>query len=117
MKKLFGTILLNSTNDKNNLKVNLDNFDLSFKLFSDSKENHYLTLDLIGFNLTKRDYKLNVGSLTLNSILPNYLFYLLGIDEMEEKYSIIDPCSALGDISIEASSFNPRLALNMKKKK
>ncbi len=98
------------------LKVNLDNFDLSFKLISIENGINFLALDLIGFNLLKRNYKINSGSHSINSIIPNYVFYLLGIDEINENYSLIDPCSDLGDIVIEASSFNPRLPLNLNKK-
>lgn len=128
-EKFFGNLILENSD---NLKVDLNNFDFSFKLFStknniinednnkDNKNknntNNYLALDLVGFNLLKRNYKLNSGALTINSIIPNYCFYLLGVDEMDSNYSIIDPISSLGDIVLEAASFNPRLALNEKNK-
>jgi len=111
-EKQIGKLILESNS---NLKVDLNNFDISFKLLSYNK-NNYIIIDLVGFNLTKRDYKVNNGHLTLNSIIPNFCFYLIGLDEEEKNYSLLDPISSLGDITIEAASFNPRLALNQKKK-
>ncbi len=96
------------------LDVDLKNFDLDFRLFNIAKK-CYLGMDLAGFELSKRDYKINVNSLTLNSLVYNYVFYLLGLDKLE-KYSIIDPLANYGEITIEASYFNPRNALNLRKR-
>jgi len=112
-----------------NLKVNLENPDLTF--FLHSKKRNYLFLDLINRDLTKRDYKINVNSLTLNSLIPNFCFYLLELhkitkttkidkidkrDNKEIKLNILDPLANLGEIIIEASLFNPRKDMKHKDK-
>lgn len=110
-EKLFGKLCLENSNK---LKVNLTSPDLSFKLFTIDKIS-FLVLDLIGFKLSKRDFKINFNSSSINSLIPNYCFYLLGMDK-EKSFSIIDPFANLGDIAIEASIFNPRVPLNVQKK-
>lgn len=108
----LGELILNS-NKK--LSVDLSKPDLSFKLFSKNNTN-YLALDLIGFNLSKRDYKINNNSKSINTLLVNYALYLLKLDEFEDKYSIIDPASHTGDIIIESASFNKRKPIHIKKR-
>lgn len=86
--------------------------------YSRTIERIYLTkdnkkLDLTGFNLTKRDYKLNKSQYDLNPLIVNYALTLLNINK-EKELSIIDPIANIGDIMIEASLFYPRKALNVK---
>jgi len=111
-EKIFGKFILDSCEK---LRVDLENYDVSFKLFTKDLIS-YLVIDLIGFSLTKRDYKINFGSTTINSIIPNYCFYLLNLDEKKTKYSMIDPISGFGDILIEASLFKPKQANHFKKR-
>lgn len=105
----IGKLLLDSNK---NLTVNLKIPELSFKVFS-TKDNNILGLDLVGFKLSRRDYKLNINSTSINSLIPNYCMYLLGMDE-EENLSVIDPVANLGEIINEVSLFNPRKAMNLK---
>lgn len=95
-----------------NLYVDLDKPKISFFIFK--KEKTYLCVEL-ATALDKRDYKINVSSITINSIIPNYCFYLMKI-EKEKKVSIIDPLANLGEFIIEASLFNPRKTLVKKDK-
>ena len=110
-EKIFGKLLLENSNK---LKVDLKSPDLSFKLFTIEKKS-FLALDLIGFKLSRRDFKINLNSTSINSLVPIYCFYLLGLDK-EKSFSIIDPFANLGDIIVEASLFSPRFPLNIKKK-
>ncbi len=96
-----------------NLKIDIENFNIE-KIKIKSKEIE--VIDLIGFNLLQRDYRINTNENSIPSILPAYCFYLLAIDEIEEKITIIDPMSNLGEIIIEASAFHPRKAFNIKKR-
>jgi len=108
----IGKIILNSNS---NLRVDLKKPDLCFRVLEiDSKK--YLGLDLIGFDLTKREYKININSNSINSIVCNYLFYLMELDKEKKPLSIIDPVCSLGDLIIESSFFNPKIPLNIKKK-
>jgi 23S rRNA G2445 N2-methylase RlmL len=109
-EKYFGSLISKNSN----LSVDLSRPDLSFKVFSRGNIS-YLGLDLLGFDLSKRDFKLNVNHNTINSLLGVYCLYLLGID-CEKKFSIIDPASGLGDLIIEASMFNMRKPFNVKKR-
>jgi len=111
-EKKFGELILFFSYD---LRVDLKNYDISFKLFTENLIS-YLAIDLIGFILTKRDYKLNFGSTSINSIVPNYCFYLLELDKAKVKYSLIDPCSGFGDVIIESVLFNPRTQNHFKKR-
>lgn len=108
--KKLGHIILEHAS---NLLVDLSDPQIIFLPISTTKIN-YLTVDLVGFRVTKRDYKLNNNTNSINSIVPNYLFYLLELDKCEKNYIIIDPNSDLGDVIIESSLFNPRSALNVK---
>lgn len=71
-------------------------------------------IDLIGFDLSKREYRINSSDSYLDPTIVNYLLYLLEIDKLEKKFSLIDPISGYGDVIIEASLFNPRKPLNVK---
>lgn len=96
-----------------NFNVNLEDPQIIFLPISTEKTN-FLTIDLVGFKLTKRDYKLNNNTSSINPIIPNYLFYILGLENQKKEYTIIDSNSDLGDIIIEASLYHPRKALNVK---
>lgn len=110
-EKVIGEKILKSNK---NLFVDLSNPNISFKIKKINKKIHIL-LDLIGFNLGKRDYKININSNSCNSFVVNYLFFLLEL-EKEKNLFIIDPVASLGDILIEASFFNPIIPINIKKK-
>lgn len=76
-------------------------------------------IDLFDFDLNKREYKINkeTKGIILDPILVNYCLYLLEINNIvTQNWSIIDPISSLGDIIIESSIFNPRCALNVRKR-
>lgn len=104
-----------------NLYLNIDNLDLDIENFiieeiDFNKEKKIKVIDLFGFNLIDREYKVNVNNNSIPAIISVFCFYLLTIDEIENKYSIIDPISNLGDIIIEAAAFHPRKAFNIKKR-
>lgn len=109
-EKIIGTTLQNANS---NLSVNLNDFDLSFQIIK-TKKTYYLVLDLIGFNLSKKDYKLNTNSNTINSLIPTYCFYKLGLDKLKSPITIMDPCASLGDMIIESSLF--KSPVNIKKR-
>lgn len=118
-EKIIGSKILEKYD---NLKVDLSNPDLTFKILNTNRgcaemnrNTFYLGLDLAGFKLTKRDYKLNINSNSINSQIPNYCFYLMNL-EKEERFSLLDPAASLGETIIEASLFNPRKPLNLKKR-
>ena len=111
------------------LNVDLKEYDFSFKIFDieedlekkkrgkdKNKISTVCALDLVGFDLSKREYKLNSDSKSINSSVPNFLFSLMGIDEEEDEFSIIDISANLGDVIIEASMYNKRLPLNIRQK-
>lgn len=109
--KKIGSEILGATS---NLLVELDNPDITFlPLFA--KKINYLTIDLVGFNLTKRNYKLNSNLNSINSLVPNYVGYLLGLNKLD-KYIVLDPIAELGDVIIEISQFFPRNPLNIQKR-
>jgi 23S rRNA G2445 N2-methylase RlmL len=90
--------------------------DLSFEVFDEEEDGMILVLDLMGFNLTKRSYKLREFEDSLNPIVSSYAMHLLGLDK-QQKLSILDPYAQLGDLSIESSLFTPRNALFIKEKR
>lgn len=69
--------------------------------------------DLIGFNLTNRDFRINTNIDSISSLIINCCFYMLGLEE-EKTYSVVDPFANLGEVILEASVFNPRKPLNLK---
>ncbi len=77
--------------------------------------NNTLLLSLNEYNLTKRDYMINKQDKELNSILINYLFYLMELDKnQEQKFSVIDPLCNTGKLIIECSFFNKDMAINVR---
>ncbi len=108
-KDYFGEIIRKELQ----LKVNLDNPDLRFVLFSSDK--NYLGLDLAEQKLTKRWYKLNKNSLTPSTLLPNLCFYKLGLETT--NFSLLDPLANYGEFIIEAALFNPRQPIKIKPRK
>ncbi|MFW6286282.1 MAG: THUMP domain-containing protein [Nanoarchaeota archaeon] len=112
----FGQLI----NKNNHLEVDLSNPQINFHVFSSNKQS-YLGLDLLGFNLSKRDYKINTNHSTINSLVITYALNLLELNKLQnnpkiKNYTIIDTNANLGDLIIESSLFNPRNTLNMKKK-
>lgn len=90
--------------------------DLVFEVFDEEEDGMILVLDLLGFSLIKRTYKLREFEDSLSPIISSYAMYLLGLDT-EEKLSILDPYAQLGDLSIESSLFLPRTALFVREKR
>lgn len=72
--------------------------------------------DLVGFDLDKKDYFVNEQGDDLNPIFVNYCFYLMGLDKEKGPLSIVNYGAGFGDMIIEASLFNPRKAIFVKKK-
>jgi hypothetical protein len=96
------------------LKVERDNSFLKMpKIDVDIDGKKVRVFDLVGFDLSKREYKINLNSDSINPLIVNSCFYLLGLDE-EDKYSITDLSAGFGDVILEASLFHPRKALNVK---
>ena len=108
-------LVLNIQNINLNLSENLDNFDFNFLVMKLKKE-YYFVLDLIGFNLTSRDYKLNKINTELNPLIINFLFNLMQINNKNLNYSIIDPIANYGDLIIECSIFNLNIPIHIKKR-
>ncbi len=103
----------------NNLRKEYDlveGDDISFEVFDEEEDGYIIVLDLFGFDLTKRSYKLREFEDSLSPIVSSYAMYLLGLDN-EEKLSILDPYAQLGDLSIESSLFQPRVPLFVKEKR
>ncbi len=98
------------------LKVESQNSFFSMpKIDMDLNGKKIKVYDLVGFDLSKREYKINLNSDSINPLIINSCFYLLGLDE-EDKYSITDLSAGFGDVILEASLFNPRKALNVKER-
>lgn len=90
--------------------------DISFEVFDEEEDGYIIVLNLLGFDLTKRSYKLREFEDSLSPIVSSYAMFLLGLDK-EEKLSILDPYAQLGDLSIESSLFQPRVPLFVKEKR
>ncbi len=109
----LGDLILNSSNK---LRVDLSKPDLQFVKFKTSKGMEYVLLDLFGRDLLKRKYKINVNSNSINSIVPNYCFYLFGLDNLKKSVKMLVLNANMGDIAIEAGIFNKRVPLNIKER-
>lgn len=72
--------------------------------------------DVIGFDLMKRDFMVNVFPMHKSALLVNYCFYLLGLDSEKKGFSVLCNNSEYGDVIIESSMFNPRKPLFVKKR-
>ncbi len=73
-------------------------------------------VDLVGFDLMKRDYMLNKSDSCVDLRAIIFGLYGLELDRKKKSISIIDPYANLGEVILESSIFNPKLALNMKKR-
>jgi len=73
-------------------------------------------IDLVGFDLMKRDYLININSDITPVSLIIYCLYLMELDNKKKEFSIIDPYANLGEIIIESALFKPRKPLNIKKR-
>lgn len=73
-------------------------------------------LDLVGFDLMKRDYMLNKSENKIDSRVIIYGLYGLSIDTKKKSFSVIDPFANSGEVILECSMFNPRYPLNLKKR-
>ena len=73
-------------------------------------------VDLVGFDLMKRDYMLNKSesSIDLRAII--FGLYGLEIDRKKKSFSLIDPYANFGEVILESSNFNPRTPLNLRKR-
>lgn len=90
-----------------NLRVDLKNYDLSFKVFNFNLENFskdVVLLDLVGFNLTKRDYKLNKNSSMISSLIVLFCLEKLSLRKFE-NILICDCFANMGDVIIESSLY------------
>ena len=97
-----------------NLEVDLENFDLSFKVF-ELDGFFYLGLDCINFKLTRRDWRVNISGMSVNPLVSVYLFYLMGLQkEKNKKATFLDPHCNMGDMILESSIFSGDIPLNLK---
>lgn len=94
----------------------VDEGNIELEVFDEEEDGYIIVLDLLGFDLTKRSYKLREFEDSLSPLVSSYAMYLLDLDK-EEKLSILDPYAQLGDLSIESSLFQPRLPLFVKEKR
>lgn len=93
-----------------------DDYHQLEKVEIDVGERAEIVYDLIGDILLERDYKVNEDDNYLSHFLVNFALYKLGIDKIEENFSLIDPLAELGDIIIETSLFNKRKPLYVKER-
>lgn len=94
------------------LSVDLKRPNLKFKIFQLDK--YVLALDLVGFPLTKREYKQHMHPNTINPIVINYFLECLQIDE---NSTFIDPLASLGDVAIETLYNTSNMPLHIRKRK
>lgn len=80
------------------------------------KKEKMILADLVGFDLMKRDYMLNKSEREVDVRAIIFGLYGLEIDRKKKSFSIIDPFANLGEVILECSIFNPRAALNLKKR-
>ena len=80
------------------------------------KNKKIVLIDLVGFDLMKRDYMLNKNESEVDIRVIIFGLYGLELDRTKKSFSIIDPYANLGDFIIESSIFNPRAALNLRKR-
>lgn len=92
--------------DMISLDVNLTNPDL--KIFVSVNEDSYeIIIDLAGFDLTKRPYKLFNNPTALNGAVA---FALCQYSEVDKNTSVLDPFCGSGVICIEAALFQQDLS-------
>lgn len=82
------------------LKVDLENPDIIFYSYINN-DKLYFGIDLIGFDLSKRDYKIFNNP---HSIKGNLAYILLMVSEYQTNMSLLDPITNSGEIVIEAAS-------------
>jgi putative N6-adenine-specific DNA methylase len=84
--------------------VSLENPDYIIYLYiCDDKA--YLGIDYVGFDLSKRDYRVFANSKSLRG---NVEYLLLRIAEFKSKETLVDPFCLSGEIGIEAALFATR---------
>ncbi len=88
-------------------KVSLDSPDVTAYVFSSGK-NCFLGIDLCGFDLSKRDYKVFTTSADIKGTIAYSLLLMAGYDS---KKALLDPFCGSGPIPIEAA-FKPTSSLN-----
>lgn len=95
VEKSIGAII----HEKYKFPVNLNN--PATTIYIDIKdENCAIGIDLIGYKLSKRDYRIKVISSSIN---PCIAFSLIKFAGWKEKESLLDPFTKTGEIPIEAA--------------
>lgn len=108
LEKELGSNLLEK---HTNLRVDLSNPQLTFKVLEDKT----VALDLLGFSLGSRKYKVNTNVHCLNALVVQKLIYSMKLPKLEE-ISIIDPLANLGDCIVEAGLYCSDYALHTRKR-
>ncbi len=84
-----------------NYKVDLENPDLILYIYI-YKNNCYIGIDMSGFDLSKRDYKIFNFPFSLKG---NIAYSLVRLSNYNKKEKILDPFCSSGEIMIEAALF------------
>ena len=63
---------------------------ISFEVFDEEEDGYIIVLDLFGFDLTKRSYKLREFEDSLSPIVSSYAMYLLGLDNEDELFDFLE---------------------------
>ena len=105
VEKGIGTII----HEKYKIPVNLNNPITT--IYADiNEENCIIGIDLVGYKLSKRDYRIKIISSSINACVA---FSLIKFANWKEKESLLDPFTKTGEICIEAAMF----ALNVSPQK
>lgn len=88
-----------------NLKVNLTNPDIVFFTF---ENNHlFLGIDIIGFDMTKRPYKIASQTDALNG---GFAYELIRLSGFKKNNKLLDPFAGSGMIPIEAALYSLQIS-------
>jgi len=87
------------------LKVNLTNPDISF--YGYLSKHLFLGIDVVGFDLTKRPYKISSQSDSLNGAFAYYLIRKAGITK---NSCVLDPFAGTGMIPIEVALYQNNIS-------
>lgn len=92
--------------DATGSKVNLSRPDI--KVISCNDENIFVGIDVVGFDMSKRPYKLMAYPGSLNGVFAYVLLRLAGVDKKTK--TIVDPFCGSATIPIEAALFQKQIS-------
>jgi 23S rRNA G2445 N2-methylase RlmL len=91
--------------------------EISVVVFDEEEDGYIVAIDVVGFPLSKRKYKIRSYEDELSPLIVAFCVDKLSLlDKTDKHYSFLDPNTQLGDILIELSLFFPRYPLFQKEK-